>query len=95
MPMLDMPIEQLKNYVGKGILPSDFNEYWKEQVSYVDQSIKVKSISISNSSVSLKYGETEKLKATISPSNATNKQITWTSSNPSLVSVDAYGTLTT
>lgn len=37
MPMLDMPIEQLKNYVGKGILPSDFNEYWKEQVSYVDQ----------------------------------------------------------
>ena len=67
----------------------------KVKVSYVDQSIKVKSISISNSSVSLKYGETEKLKATISPSNATNKQITWTSSNPSLVSVDAYGTLTT
>ena len=36
-------------------------------------------------------GSTIKLTATVTPSNTTNKKVTWTSSNPSIASVDANG----
>jgi alpha-tubulin suppressor-like RCC1 family protein/subtilisin family serine protease len=39
-------------------------------------------------------GGTEQLKATISPMKATNKNVTWSSSNPEVVSVDQNGLVT-
>lgn len=36
MPMLDLPIEKLQQYMGSGICPSDFNQYWNEQLTQVD-----------------------------------------------------------
>ena len=49
--------------------------------------IEVKSISLDETSVSLGIGQSYILLATISPSNATNRDITWTSSNNNVITV--------
>lgn len=49
--------------------------------------IAVTGVSISNSSLTLYIGETANLSASVSPSNATNKSITWASGNSSVASV--------
>ena len=49
--------------------------------------IAVKGINLNLSSISLKVGETKTLIATISPTNATNQDITWTSSNTKIATV--------
>lgn len=50
-------------------------------------SVSVTSISLSQSSVSLKEGNTLQLTATIYPTNATNKSVNWSSSDVSVASV--------
>ncbi len=49
------------------------------------------SISFNKTSMALGVGETFRLKATISPSNATNKTVNWSSSNTSVLTVDKNG----
>ena len=50
--------------------------------------VKVNSISLNPSSLSLtKKGQTARLSATVSPSNATNKSVTWSSSNNNVATV--------
>lgn len=49
------------------------------------------SISLNKTSDSLVTGQEETLLATITPENATNKSITWSSSNSSIASVDTLG----
>lgn len=49
------------------------------------------SVKLSAETLSLPYGKTKTLKATVSPSNATDKSLTWTSSDPSVVKVDKSG----
>ena len=51
-------------------------------------------VSLSASSLSLKVWTTYQLIATISPSWATNQNVTWTSSNPSIATVDVDGNIT-
>ena len=41
----------------------------------------------------MKKGESTTIVAKINPTNATNKNVTWKSSKPGVVSVDAYGNL--
>ena len=53
--------------------------------------IPVDSVSLSSSNKILQIGEKYKLTATVSPSNATNKTLTWSSSNPSVATVDGQG----
>lgn len=53
--------------------------------------IEVSDLKISNSKLSLKVGKNSTLTVTISPSNATNKKIAWTSSNKSVATVDSNG----
>ena len=50
--------------------------------------ILVESVSLSKESMSLDVGSTETLTATISPANATNKNVSWTSSNNSIATVN-------
>lgn len=57
-------------------------------------SVVVKSINISKKSVSLKKGETTTLTATVSPSDARNKSVTWSSSNTSVATVNSSGKVT-
>ena len=61
---------------------------WKETV------IPVTNVSISNVPLEIKVGETCSLTATVSPSNATNKSVTWISNNTAVATVDCGGTVT-
>ena len=55
------------------------------------KAVKATSISFSSSSTTVEYSKTKTLKPTFKPSNATDKSLTWTSSNPKVVSVDKNG----
>ncbi len=60
---------------------------------FADETIAVTSVSI-DSSMSIDVGEKEKLEATVRPSNATNKNVTWSSSDEAIATVDASGEVT-
>lgn len=62
-------------------------------VNAIKPTIDATSVSISSVTCTIKVGEKNKLNAVVFPSNATNKQITWVSSNPSIVSVDKNGNI--
>ncbi len=49
--------------------------------------ISVTEIKLSQTSITLEKGKTQTITATISPSNATNKTVTWTTSNSSVATV--------
>ncbi len=49
--------------------------------------LRVSSVSLNKSSLNLTVGQSELLSASIAPSNATNRSVTWSSSNSSVVSV--------
>ncbi len=54
----------------------------------------VASITLSQTSVSLKATETVSLTATVAPETATVKDVTWTSDNPKVATVDENGVIT-
>ena len=56
-------------------------------VTVVAPAIKVTKITLSSSILSLKNGDTATLTATVAPSNATNKSVTWNSNNAAVASV--------
>lgn len=58
------------------------------------QPVKVTNISLDKSSLILEEGATGKLTATFTPTEAENKEVTWTSSNPQVAEVDANGNVT-
>ncbi|KHD35198.1 hypothetical protein NL50_14025 [Clostridium acetobutylicum] len=58
------------------------------------KSINVASISLNKSTDTLTVGDTDSLSASFNPSNATNKNLSWTSSDPSKVYVDSNGKIT-
>lgn len=53
----------------------------------------VTGIKLDRTSSTMKIGESTMLIATVSPTNATNKKIEWTSSNPNIATVDSLGTV--
>ena len=53
----------------------------------VPEVVEVTSVSLNKTSLTLEIGESETLTATVSPSNATDKSITWSSTNSSVASV--------
>jgi len=53
--------------------------------------IKVTSVSLNKTTDSLVVGSTDTLSATVAPIDATNKDVTWTSLNPAIVTVDNAG----
>lgn len=52
-----------------------------------DKTVSVQGVSISSPSLNLKVGEESKLTATVSPSDASDITVAWTSGNPSVASV--------
>jgi uncharacterized protein YjdB len=56
--------------------------------------VAVTGVSVSPNSASITTGTTRQLTATISPANATNQNVSWTSSNPSVATVSASGLVT-
>ena len=56
--------------------------------------VPVTSVSLDKTSLELTEGKTAQLTATVEPNNATNKNVTWESSNTSVATVDANGLVT-
>lgn len=80
-----------RGYYGESITQTD-ERWWFVTVKAVNH--PVTGISLTPTSASLKVGETKQLSATISPSNATNKSISWTSDNSSVAEVSNSGLVT-
>ena len=58
------------------------------------KTIEVTSITLSKTTLTLDEGANESLTATIAPSNAEDKRLTWASSNTAIATVDASGKVT-
>ena len=60
----------------------------------VPKEVRVESVTLSQSSAEIEIGKTLQLNATVSPSMATRKDITWSSSKSSVASVSSSGLVT-
>lgn len=56
--------------------------------------VAVSSVTLNKQSLSLEKGASETLSATVLPADATNKTVTWTTSNSSIASIDQGGKVT-
>lgn len=63
-------------------------------VTVTKKVIKVTKISLSATNLPMKVGRTEKITATVTPTNADNREVTWSSSAPTVASVDQSGNIT-
>ena len=84
--------EEIEN----GILTFKVNHFSKYAVDYVTKTdfVAVTGVRIEPESVTLQVGDTLRLAAVIAPENATNKKVTWSSSDTTKVKVDDTGKIT-
>lgn len=69
--------------------------YASVNITVTRDKVAVTGVTLSHSSLELQKGvTTDMLKATLSPSTATNKELVWRSSNENVVTVDSAGKLT-
>lgn len=65
-----------------------------KEMKVVDNVVSVESIAFSDAEISLMAGSVHQVEFTIMPENATNKNVTWTSSNSSVATVNEFGLIT-
>ena len=63
-------------------------------IEFTTEAVPVASVALDKPSLTLIKGNTAMLKATVLPEDATDKTVTWTSSNANVVSVDQTGKVT-
>ena len=63
-------------------------------LSVTDPTIPVTGVTLNKTSLGLTVGGSERLTATVTPNDATDKSVTWASSNTAVATVDANGTVT-
>ena len=63
-------------------------------VTVTDNSVKVEKVTLDKSDAGLTIGETLQLAATVTPSDATNKNVRWSSTNTAVATVSASGLVT-
>ena len=56
--------------------------------------VPVSGVTLNKTSITLNEGQSERLTATVTPANATNKLVAWSSSNASVATVDGNGNVT-
>lgn len=66
----------------------------KDKCKVTVKTVKVKSLKLSESTLRLMVGDSDRLTATIKPTNATNKNVTWKSSNTAVAKVSSKGKVT-
>lgn len=64
------------------------------EVTYTAEDVHPTSVSVSPTTASVDMGSTVQLTETVLPSNATNKSVTWSSSNTSVATVNSSGLVT-
>lgn len=64
------------------------------KVAVTKKVIPVESVTLNKTTLSLTKGQSETLTATVSPDNATDKTVTWSSSDATIASVDPNGKVT-
>ena len=64
------------------------------EVTYSVAQVDVTGVSVSPTTASIEVGETVTLTETVAPSNATDKSVTWSSSNTAVATVDGSGIVT-
>lgn len=74
----------------------DKNGWFKDNIWYdsAPANVAVSGVVVNPSSASVVKGTTQQLTATISPSNATNKTVSWSSSNSAIATVSTTGLVT-
>lgn len=65
-----------------------------EKTDNVQISVSVTGVSLDKTEIVLVEGSSEKLTATVEPTNATNKNVTWSSDHEAIATVDQNGTVT-
>ena len=66
----------------------------KITVEFAEKDIAVTGIRVSNEKVEIKVGKTAKVTATVLPTNATNKDVVWKSSDTKIAKVSSTGVIT-
>jgi len=66
----------------------------KPELVIITSDVPVTGVTVSPTSLSLTAGQTGQLTATVQPSNATNKNVSWSSSNTSVATVNSSGLVT-
>ena len=61
--------------------------------SNTNKNIRVTGVSINNQNITMYVGQTSSVSSTVTPENATNKSVTWKSSNTDIVTIDNSGKL--
>ncbi len=90
-------IEQDSKYLFVAYATDEYSQTGKGEVlSFTtgSPSVHVSSVSLNMSSLELGVGNTATLVATVLPENASNKKVTWSSSNPSKATVSSTGVVT-
>lgn len=64
------------------------------EVTYTAETVHVTGVSLNKSSTSIEIDATEQLTATVTPSNASDKSVSWSTSNSSVASVSSSGVVT-
>ena len=74
------------------------NTYYDQEIYSMNGTkpteVSVTSVSLNKSTLDIKVGETATLTATINPTNAANKNVTWKSDNTQIATVDTAGKVT-
>lgn len=86
----------------KALKPGEVTIYLKAEngvegacsINVIKKKVAIENITINKKELTLDKGSVEKLKATISPENATDKSIIWTTSDSSVASVSEDGLVT-
>ncbi len=83
-------VDDFTLYCTKGSAAENYAKEYSVHYSYIS-AVLPKSVSLSASQMSLGKGETTKLTATVSPSNATDKSVKWRTSDSKVLTVDQSG----
>ena len=76
------------------VADSSGKPYYSGEYSFTTTSTKVTGVSISPAGATVNLDGTQQLTATVTPSNATNKTVTWKSSNTAVATVSSSGLVT-